>query len=53
MTIYRPKLTRSSRYRSWEPYIYLLPALIFLTLTFFYPIVQIIRLSLLKEISAA
>jgi ABC-type sugar transport system permease subunit len=40
--------SKSRRFAAWEPYLYLLPALFFLLLTFFYPIFQIFRLSLFK-----
>ncbi|MCI0520859.1 MAG: hypothetical protein L0Z70_11480, partial [Chloroflexi bacterium] len=45
----RPHFKRSSRLGFFEPYLYLLPASVFLLLTFFYPIFQIFRLSLFQE----
>lgn len=39
---------RSSRVGLLEPYFYLLPATLFLAVTFVYPIIQIFRLSLVK-----
>lgn len=44
----RPLFRRTSRLGFFEPYLYLLPASAFLLLTFFYPIFQIFRLSLIK-----
>jgi ABC-type sugar transport system permease subunit len=49
MTALSPKLRGSSFKTTLEPYLYILPALAFLILTFFYPFVQILRLSLLKS----
>jgi ABC-type sugar transport system permease subunit len=46
-TITRPP-KRIGRIQKIEPYIYLVPAALFLAVTFFYPIVQIFRLSLVR-----
>ena len=48
MTLRRIQTGRSARYGRWEPYLYLLPAVAFLLVTFIYPILQILRLSLMK-----
>jgi ABC-type sugar transport system permease subunit len=44
---------RSARYGALEPYLYLLPAVVFLLVTFIYPIIQILRLSLIKTDQAS
>jgi ABC-type sugar transport system permease subunit len=48
----RTPIGQSRFFRKIEPYLYLAPASIFLLLVFIYPIIQIIRMSLLEKTAA-